>query len=65
MGWLQNPIEESPVRSLSFVSDDMSEVKESTQNEVLLESVLLCPVCGFAKRELMPTDACQFFLRMR
>ena len=26
-----------------------------------LESVLTCPVCGHAKRELMPTDACQFF----
>jgi hypothetical protein len=30
-------------------------------SEVLLESVLVCPVCGFAKREAMPTDACQFF----
>ena len=30
-------------------------------NEVLLESVFVCPVCGFAKRETMPTDACQFF----
>jgi hypothetical protein len=30
-------------------------------SEVLLESVLACPVCGFAKRETMPTDACQFF----
>jgi hypothetical protein len=29
--------------------------------DVLLESVLVCPVCGFAKRETMPTDACQFF----
>ena len=29
--------------------------------EVRLESVLVCPVCGFAKRETMPTDACQFF----
>jgi hypothetical protein len=28
---------------------------------VLLESVLECPVCGFAKRETMPIDACQFF----
>jgi len=26
-----------------------------------LESVLTCPRCGFAKRETMPTDACQFF----
>ncbi|EJM95691.1 hypothetical protein PMI34_00801 [Pseudomonas sp. GM74] len=28
---------------------------------VILESVLTCPHCGFAKREAMPTDACQFF----
>ncbi|MCK3780145.1 hypothetical protein MZK49_25965 [Ensifer sesbaniae] len=30
-------------------------------NSVVLESVLTCPDCGFAKRETMPTDACQFF----
>jgi hypothetical protein len=30
-------------------------------SEVVLESVLVCPVCGFAKREKMPTDACRFF----
>ena len=29
--------------------------------KVLLESALVCPECGFAKRETMPTDACQFF----
>ena len=28
---------------------------------VVLESVLTCPHCGFAKLETMPTDACQFF----
>ena len=28
---------------------------------VVLESVLTCPHCGFAKQETMPTDACQFF----
>ncbi|MGH6805995.1 MAG: GDCCVxC domain-containing (seleno)protein [Ensifer adhaerens] len=27
----------------------------------ILESVLTCPHCGFAKRETMPTDACQVF----
>lgn len=27
----------------------------------VLESVLTCPHCGHAKRERMPTDACQFF----
>jgi len=30
-------------------------------SEALLESVLVCPVCGFVKRETMPTDSCQFF----
>src|ERR1700692_3455188 len=30
-------------------------------SEVVLESVLVCPVCGFAKRETMPTEACQIF----
>ncbi|MGH8376051.1 MAG: GDCCVxC domain-containing (seleno)protein [Pseudomonas sp.] len=28
---------------------------------VILETVLTCPHCGFAKQETMPTDACQFF----
>ena len=27
----------------------------------LLESLLTCPHCGYAKREFMPADACQFF----
>lgn len=27
----------------------------------VLESVLICPKCGHAKREVMPTDACQLF----
>ncbi len=27
----------------------------------VLESVVTCPKCGFAKGETMPTDACQFF----
>ena len=28
---------------------------------VVLESVLTCPGCGFAKTEPMATDACRFF----
>jgi len=28
--------------------------------DVALESVLKCPICGFAKQETMPVDACQF-----
>ena len=34
---------------------------ESAMSEILLESTLVCPVCGFAKQEIMPTDACQYF----
>lgn len=30
-------------------------------NTARLESVLTCPQCGFARTEIMPTDACQFF----
>ncbi len=30
-------------------------------SDIILESVLTCPHCGFAKRETMPTDACQFY----
>ncbi|WP_045227247.1 GDCCVxC domain-containing (seleno)protein [Methyloterricola oryzae] len=29
--------------------------------EPILESVLTCPHCGHARREIMPTDACQFY----
>jgi hypothetical protein len=27
----------------------------------VLDSVVTCPECGHAKREHMPSDACQFF----
>ena len=27
----------------------------------ILESVLVCPLCGYASVESMPTDACVFF----
>ena len=29
--------------------------------QLVLESTLTCPACGFGKVETMPTDACQFF----
>ena len=32
-----------------------------TSSSPVLESVLTCPHCGHARREVMPTDACQFF----
>jgi hypothetical protein len=28
---------------------------------VEVDSVITCPQCGFAKREVMPTDSCQFY----
>jgi hypothetical protein len=28
---------------------------------MLAKSVITCPECGFAKEELMRTDACEFF----
>lgn len=30
---------------------------------VILESTLTCPVCGHARTEIMPTDACQWFYK--
>jgi hypothetical protein len=30
-------------------------------SSTVLESVLACPQCGFAKAETMPVDACLFF----
>jgi hypothetical protein len=29
-------------------------------NPLILESTLTCPLCGHAKTETMPTDACQW-----
>lgn len=26
-----------------------------------LESLIRCPECGFEKKEIMPTDSCQFY----
>ena len=28
---------------------------------IVLQSLITCPTCGFAKNESMPTNACQFF----
>jgi len=30
-------------------------------SNIMLESIMTCPECGFAQQEVMPTDACQFF----
>ena len=29
--------------------------------EATLQSVIACPICGYAAEETMPTDACVFF----
>ncbi|VIO65825.1 hypothetical protein CI1B_09330 [Bradyrhizobium ivorense] len=31
------------------------------RHRMQLVSTLICPACGFAAAETMPTDACQFF----
>ncbi|MCF6148913.1 MAG: hypothetical protein E3K37_09660 [Candidatus Kuenenia sp.] len=31
------------------------------EERITLESVVTCPICGFAKKETMPTDSCRFF----
>ena len=36
-------------------------IAEVNASMVTLESTLTCPFCGFAQRETMPTDRCQFF----
>ena len=30
-------------------------------SKIILESVITCPECGFSKKEVMPTNACQYF----
>ena len=49
------------VTKLSYRALTWDSGLKSCMIDVLLESVLVCPECGFAKRETMPTDACQFF----
>ncbi len=39
----------------------MTEAQDNDTSPIVLESVLTCPICGFAKKEVMPVDACQFF----
>ena len=34
---------------------------ELPEFNTILESVITCPECGFAKQEVMPVDACQFY----
>ena len=31
------------------------------EKTITLQSTILCPVCGFRKEEIIPTDACVFF----
>jgi hypothetical protein len=34
-------------------------------NQLILQSVITCPQCGFAVAETMATDACQWFYECR
>ena len=34
---------------------------EGGSKEMILQSTIKCPECGFKKEETMPTDSCQFF----
>jgi hypothetical protein len=29
--------------------------------KIELESIITCPRCGYSEKEIMPTNACQFF----
>ncbi len=29
--------------------------------EIMIQSTITCPHCGFQKKETMPADACQYF----
>ncbi len=31
------------------------------EKEIVLQSTITCPNCGYQKEETMPTDACQYF----
>jgi hypothetical protein len=35
--------------------------KMRNTNNVVLSSVITCPVCGYSKKESMPENACQYF----
>jgi len=39
----------------------MSGAGREAGSTVVMESTLTCPVCGHAKTETMPTDACQWY----
>lgn len=32
-----------------------------SNNTVILQSIITCPLCQYSKEETMPTDACQYF----
>ena len=34
---------------------------KNVENNIVLESEITCPECGYKKIETMPTDSCQFF----
>ena len=40
----------------------MKKISNSTEGRTVeLKSTITCPNCGHMKKQIMPTDACQFF----
>ena len=39
----------------------MHSSKDISKVEIILQSIITCPSCGFAKQETMPIDSCQFY----
>lgn len=56
-----NPSKNSPEALARVVTEAGYPAKVRPVTAVILHSTLACPQCGGARREVMPTDACQFF----
>lgn len=46
---------------LKAIKDFFNLVEKPLKKQIVLQSVITCPKCGYSKNETMPTDACQFF----
>ncbi len=34
-----------------------------SEMDIIIQSIITCPQCGYRKEELMPVDACQYFYK--
>ena len=39
----------------------ITEKSKKRKMQIVLESVITCPVCGYEKEELMETNSCRYF----